>query len=145
MKVDFNAPINDMEGKPVIERTGIPDIIEALLKAGVARENVDTALTGLHRYFGGGTPEQRKLTAAGVATAALQTVEPSASGGERVDRMRLVMKAIDPAQPAEITDKEKETLLKAVEKAYASSALVYFRMHELLTPPKPQAVESKAA
>jgi hypothetical protein len=77
-------------------------------------------------------PEPVKLTACRACANALQAPDQGAAGADRVDRMRLAIRLMDPQQPVEISEKEKETILKAVEKAYPSP-LIYFRVHELFT------------
>jgi len=129
MKVDFLVELKAMDGKVFKERAGLDAVRTALLEAGVSSMMLDAAMGALRPFWGTADPKETAVTAQAVCMAALQAPEQTLTGSERVDRMRLVIKILDPEQ-FELSEKEKETILKCVEKAYASP-VVYFRVHEL--------------
>lgn len=131
MKVDFSVVLKTLEGVDLNEKAGPQTVRSALVEAGVSEQLLDRAMSILAPFFGtGDEPKETKLTLGRVAANALQAPDPSISGAERVDRMRLALKTID-VQPVEISEQEKEKILKAIEKTYPSP-LVYFRAKEIL-------------
>lgn len=131
MKVDFSTVLKNLEGDQMKERAGPQSVALALLEAGVSQMMVERALAVLKGFWNtGDEPKETLLTACRVAANALQAADNAVSGAERVDRMRLAIKLMDPAQPVEVSAAEREKILKAVEKTY-DSPIIYFRMSEL--------------
>jgi len=153
IKVDFSVALLTIEGKPLKEVVGVDAVKVTLMEAGVSQMLVDNAIAALRPFWGSGEePKEVELTAMRAVANALQAADQSVGGADRVDRMRLAIKIMDPKQPVELSEKEKETVLKAVEKAYPS-AVVYFRVHELFeearaardAPPAPAEAPAQAA
>lgn len=131
LKVDFNTPLTTIEGKSLKEVVGLDAVRVTLLEAGVSQMLLDQAVAALRPFWGSGEePKETVLTACRACANALQATEPTTPGADRVDRMRLAIRLMDPKQPVELTERDKDTILKAVEKAYPN-AVVYFRLHEL--------------
>lgn len=130
LMVDFSGTLKDLEGKDLKETAGPATVRAALVSAGVSAMLIDQAVSALRPFWGtGGEPEETLLTAARACAGALQHPDQAATGATRVDNMRLALKLMD-VQPVEVSEKEKDTILKAVEKAYPGP-IVYFRVHEL--------------
>lgn len=153
LKVDFTTELNTIEGKPLKEVVGVDAVKVTLLEAGVSQMLLDQAIAALRPFWQSGEePKEIILTACRACANALQATDQSTPGADRVDRMRLAIKLMDPKQPVEITERDKDTILKAVEKAYPN-AVVYFRIHELFEraaverdkPVVPEATQSAAA
>lgn len=130
LKVDFSTALTDLEGKEIKERAGVQAVAAALAEAGVSNMLIEQALASLRPFWGsGGEPKEVVLTAGRACANALQQPDQAMPGADRVDRMRLAIKLMD-VQPVEITEKEKTTILSAVEKAYPGP-IIYFRLHGL--------------
>ncbi|MDH4172144.1 MAG: hypothetical protein OEW90_05020 [Betaproteobacteria bacterium] len=130
MKVQFAVDLMNLQGEPLKERAGIESVRAAMREAGIADMMLDQAIAILRGFWGtGGDPKETILTAQSACMAALQLPDQAMMGAERVDRMRLALKLLD-KEPVEISEKEKEIILKAIEKAYASP-VVYYRINEL--------------
>jgi hypothetical protein len=130
LKVQFAVELKGLDNNPLKERAGPDTVKAALLEAGVAPMLLDAAMGTLRAFWGtGGDPKETILTAQAACMAALQIPEQSLTGAERLVRMRLAIKLLDTA-PVEVNDTEKDMILKAIEKAYASP-VVYYRINEL--------------
>jgi len=130
LMVDFKINLCALDGKPLKERSGLDSVRVALMDAGVSAMLLDSAVAALRPFWGSGEePKEVLLTAQSVAMMALQVPDQAMTGADRVDRMRLAIRLLQPG-PIEITERERETIMKAIEKAYASP-VVYFRIDEV--------------
>jgi hypothetical protein len=131
LKVDFTTALTTIEGKPLKEIVGVDSVKVSLLEAGVSQMLLDQAIGALRPFWGSGEePKETVLTACRACANALQATDANTPGADRVDRMRLAIRLMDYKQPVEITERDKDMILKSVEKAYPN-AVVYFRIHEL--------------
>lgn len=131
LQVDFTTILRGLDNKPLKERSGVESVKAALLEAGVSTMMLDSAIGMLRAFWGtGGEPKEIEVTAQAACMQALQMPDQALGGADRVVRMRLALKLLDPKQPVDVDEKERETILKAVEKAYASP-VVYFRINEM--------------
>lgn len=130
MRIDFNIALKDLDGKDITEASGPEAIQRALLEGGVSAMLLGRAMQALTPFFNTGeAPARVVLTAARACANALQA-DQEAKGADKVDRIRLAIKLMDPKQPVELSEREKDTILKCTDKAYG--ALIYARVYDLL-------------
>lgn len=129
LMVDCSVVLVDLDGKDILEVGGMATVREAMLMAGISPMVLDGAMNALRPFWGSADPEKKPLKLARAVANALQS-DNSGSGADKIDRIRLAIKVMDPKQPVELSEKERQAILTCVEKQYGP--VVYYRVHEHL-------------
>lgn len=131
MKVNFNVPVRDLAGKPVMQYATLADVGVVMQQAGVPKTSVQTLLQAIDRVRNEHHVEDKELTVKTVVLNCLQGADNEASGAELVDRLSLALKIHDASDAIEIDEKNAETIRTLVKK-FNPVPLHYFRVDEQL-------------
>lgn len=151
MKVKFNTEITDTKGKPIVYKHGMQAVMEAMLLAGVKRDEdvVNNLLAGINSFREDKDAKQETLTAATVAMNALDSFADAkdCDGKERTRRAVLSERIYLASQEStsgvmEIAKEDGELILKLIPKV-DQRPVVHMRMERMFT--AAQAEEDKAA
>lgn len=128
VKVNFDIELADMDGEPIVVKSGTAEIAEAMVAAGIPKGEVEKVMPAINRLRNEADAESNILTAKEVARQALGALDQEASGSDRLDRIELAMRITESENgEVEISNKERDLILERVRVTYPAP-IIYFRM-----------------
>lgn len=131
MKVNFNAPVLDLDDAPIVHKNGLSEVFQAMLLAGIKHSAAENVAAGLVPFMDDKEAKREEMTYAKLISNCLGNAEKDADWAERVDRIDLATRIRKAAVPLEIDMKDKERIVKCV-KLTTDLPLYAYRVEKLL-------------